>query len=1009
MKQTKAQTDWLKDQTVYAVNNIPAHSDHVFYETAAEAEEQKEMPLRQSLNGTWQFAYAENPGERKEGFYQMEYDCSGFDRIQVPGHIELQGYDRCHYTNNIYPWEGQEELRPPHISWEHNPVGSYVTYFELKKELKQKRQFISFQGVESAYYVWLNGSFVGYATDSFTPKEYEITDLLLEGQNKLCVEVYKRNAGSWLEDQDFWRFSGIFRDVYLYAIPKVHIRDLFVRTDLADSYTKGSLTVETSVLGEGGTCIAYLFDQDGNLVAKQEETPLEETTTLTLHADHIHTWSAEIPYLYQLILECRKDGDVVEVVPQNVGFRRFEIKDKLMLLNGKRILFKGVNRHEFHPERGRVLTKEEMVADILLCKRNNINAVRTSHYPNNSLWYELCDEYGIYLIDETNLESHGSWQKLGQCEPSWNVPGNDPTWKDNVISRADFMLQRDKNHPSILMWSCGNESYAGEDILAMTEHFHKMDPTRIVHYEGVFWNREYDAISDVESRMYAKPHEIAEYLEQDPQKPYISCEYMHAMANSCGGMKKYTDLEAKYPMYQGGFIWDFIDQAIWHTDEFGNRALAYGGDFDDRPSDYNFCTNGIVYADRTPSPKMQEIKYLYQNVKLTPDKTGVWIDNQNLWLSTGEYETVAEVFCNGLPVYKEVLVVDIPAGSREYVGITYPAFQQPGEYVYRVSMHLRKDCAWALKGDEIAYGEWIDSTTYVWNQLLPDVSHRQLRVVKGDANIGVHGGDISILFSVTEGGIASICKNGKEYVKRAGKPIYWRASIDNDRGNLHAFTNSQWALAHKFQRLVDLTVDPVPEGLQIVYKFLTPTVPQTMSLVTYTVDHHCNIRVKMQYIGVKGMATLPLYGMEFRLKKEFTTFAYYGLGPDENYIDRAAGARLGCYQNEVADNLSGYILPQECGNRTGVRQASILNEDGEGICFTAVDQPFEFNAQCYSTMELEEALHIEELPPVSSTFVRIAAKQMGVGGDDSWGAPVHDEYLLSGEDDIEFEYQITVL
>lgn len=560
MREYKAKLEWLEEPTVFSVNQVPAHSDHVFYEEEEAASNGSDMSLKQSLNGQWLFSYASNPSLRNQEFYKVEHDCSDFSNIEVPAHIQLQGFDKCQYTNTIYPWDGYQELRPPHISWEYNPVGSYVKYFDLEENLKNKKLILSFQGVETAFYVWINGEFVGYGEDSFTPSEFDLTDYVRETNNKLCVEVYKRSSASWIEDQDFWRFSGIFREVYLYAVPSTHIFDLFVQTDLGDDFDSGELKARVKLEGDmGGTVSAYLLDENHKIIAETKEYAALQELNMVMPVNHIQPWSAEIPHLYCLYIKCKDaQGNLIEIVPQKVGFRRFEMQHNIMYLNGKRIVFKGVNRHEFNPERGRAITKEDMIWDIKFCKKNNINAVRTSHYPNQSEWYQLCDEYGIYLIDETNLESHGSWQKLGRCDPEWNVPGNLLEWKDNVLNRANAMLQRDKNHPSILIWSCGNESYAGEDILAMTKYFHEQDTTRLVHYEGVFWNREYNDISDMESRMYAKPQEIVEYLESNPDKPYISCEYMHAMGNSCGGMKLYTDLEEKYPMYQGGFLWDYI-------------------------------------------------------------------------------------------------------------------------------------------------------------------------------------------------------------------------------------------------------------------------------------------------------------------------------------------------------------------------------------------------------------------------------------------------------------------
>ena len=559
--------DWLENPEIFRVNRIDAHSDHLYYEDKEHIKLKDNMPLRQYLNGKWKFSYAENPDKRIKDFYREDFNCGNFDEINVPGHIQLQGYDNLQYINTLYPWDGQEELRPPYVSKEYNPVGSYIKYFELKDELKNKKIFISFQGVETAFYFWLNGKFIGYSEDSFTPSEFELTEYLKDGENKLAVEVYKRSSASWIEDQDFWRFSGIFRDVYLYATPKCHVQDLFVKQNLDDTYKNGQLNVNIKLDSlEKCTIKGYLKDKDEKLICEFKEVQGKENVEFSKTIENVNSWSAENPYLYTLYIEVLdEENNLIEIIPQKIGFRRFELIDNIMHLNGKRIVFKGVNRHEFSCKTGRAISKEDMIWDIKFLKQNNINAVRTSHYPNQSYFYDLCDEYGIYLIDEANLESHGSWQKLGKCEPSWNVPGSLKEWRNVVVDRAESMLQRDKNHPSILIWSCGNESYAGENILEMTKYFHENDNTRLVHYEGVFWNREFNDISDIESRMYAKPNEIEDYLNSNPKKPYISCEYMHAMGNSCGGMNLYSELEDKYQMYQGGFIWDYIDQAIETT------------------------------------------------------------------------------------------------------------------------------------------------------------------------------------------------------------------------------------------------------------------------------------------------------------------------------------------------------------------------------------------------------------------------------------------------------------
>lgn len=598
---------WLSDPTVFAVNRLDAHSDHLCCRTLDEAESGL-TSLRQSLDGAWRFAWSANPAARPADFWQPDADLSGFGTIRVPGHIELQGYGQLQYTNTLYPWDGRSCLRPPQVDWNDDPVGSYVKEFDLDESLRGQRVCVSFQGVEQAMYLWCNGQFVGYAEDSFTPSEFDLTPYIRDENNRLCVEVYKRSSAAWIEDQDFFRFSGIFRSVYLYAKPKVHINDIWLKADLAADNTTGLLTPLVKLDGEtdGASVALAVTDPEGYAVY---EGPAAGDT---IEIEGIQPWSHAAPVLYHAVLTLRDaDGVLQEVVPYDIGFRRFEMINGVMCLNGERVVFNGVNRHEWNADRGRAIDADDMHAAMAVFKKNNINAVRTCHYPDQSLWYDLCDRNGIYMIDETNLESHGSWQKLGAVEPSWNVPGSLPEWKDCVVDRARSMFERDKNHAAVLIWSCGNESYAGEDILAMSQFFHDHDPGRLVHYEGVFHCRAFDAISDMESRMYAKPWEIREYLESHPKKPFILCEYMHDMGNSLGGMESYVRLADEFDQYQGGFIWDYMDQALRHTDALGRSVLGYGGDFADRNTDYNFSGNGIVYADGAEKPAMQDVRYWY--------------------------------------------------------------------------------------------------------------------------------------------------------------------------------------------------------------------------------------------------------------------------------------------------------------------------------------------------------------------------------------------------------------
>ena len=612
MNASHPELNWLEDPRVFAVNRLDAHSDHTWHTP--------EGSLRQSLDGSWRFAYSPCPAARPADFWRADASLDGFGEIAVPGHIEMQGYGQIQYINTMYPWDGRHFLRPPQIPWDDTPVGSYVRTFTLDPALEGKRVCVSFQGVERAFYCWCNGHFVGYSEDSFTPADFDLTPFLQAGENRLCVEVYKNCSGSWLEDQDFFRFFGIFRPVYLYAKPALHIEDLWLRASLEPDNTTGVLAPRLRLSAADGAslegcALRCTVAAPGGAVLWDAPMPLREDGSGYVYGQPvrlpgIRKWDHEDPALYTVTLTLRDAaGALQEAVPYQTGFRRFGLREGVMELNGERIVFNGVNRHEWNPASGRAIGPEDMYRAMETFRRNNINAVRTCHYPDQTLWYELCDQNGIYMIDEANLESHGSWQKMSAVEPSWNVPGSLPEWRDCVVDRARSMFERDKNHTAILIWSCGNESYAGEDILAMSEFFRQNDPGRLVHYEGVFHCRAFDRISDMESRMYAKPEEIRAYLESGPAKPFVLCEYMHDMGNSLGGMESYIRL-LDDPRYQGGFVWDYMDQALWQQGPRGRR-LGYGGDFGERPTDYAFSANGIVFADGTEKPAMQDLRYWY--------------------------------------------------------------------------------------------------------------------------------------------------------------------------------------------------------------------------------------------------------------------------------------------------------------------------------------------------------------------------------------------------------------
>ena len=628
-----ANIKWLDNPEIFRVNQLDAHSDHSYYVDYADMKK-KDNPLSQSLNGQWAFAFSKNAASRPCDFYKEGFDDSGFDKIMVPGHIELAGYDKIRYINTMYPWEGKEYHRGAYSlesrgaeagmfsEANYNPVGSYLKHFDLKPTMIGKRIRICFEGVEEAMYLWLNGQFVGYAEDSFTPSEFDLTPYIREKDNVLAVQVHKMSTAAFLEDQDFFRFFGIFRNVTLKAVPDVHMEDVWFQPELNCDNKRGSVTVRMKVSATMQVAVNALFvlrDREGNVVVENSTKLHGSNGNLTgeiyTETGVIKSWDNHHPYLYHATVELKnaENGNLLEIIPYDIGFRRVEIIDKVIYLNGKRLVITGVNRHEWSPKTGRCIGLEEMHSDIACMLKNNINAVRTCHYPDQIPWYYLCDEAGIYVMAECNLESHGTFQKLGAVEPSCNVPGSIPQWKEAVMDRARTSFETFKNHTSILFWSLGNESYAGDDIEAMNVYFKNKKDGRLVHYESAYYNRAYeDTISDIESRMYPKPQDVAAYLSDKPKKPYILCEFMHDMGNSMGGLGDYMKLIDEFDLYQGGFIWDFIDQAILVKDPVtGKEVLRYGGDFEDRPADYEFSANGILFADRKEKPAMQEVRYYY--------------------------------------------------------------------------------------------------------------------------------------------------------------------------------------------------------------------------------------------------------------------------------------------------------------------------------------------------------------------------------------------------------------
>ena len=1028
--------DIVRNPEIFKEGTIPAHSDHDF-------ELPDHSPLRFGLNGSWYFSAAANYHDSIQDFYLPSVDCRRWEKIRVPGHMQMQGYGHPQYVNTQYPWDGREAVRPGEIPEKYNPVGSYVKYFTLPEGMREGPVYISFQGVESGFALWLNGQYVGYSEDSFTPAEFDLTGLINRaGENKLAVMVFRFTAGSWCEDQDFFRFSGIFRDVYLYTVPKVHVWDMCVRTDLDDEYKDAQLKVTLKMQGKG-TVRAQLLDEKGEAAAQQADAAAEQIETAVQQAgtqdpacfllsfdmkvENPRKWSAEKPYLYTLCLRIYdEDGKEKEIIREKVGFRRFELIDNVMCLNGKRIVFKGVNRHEFGASCGRCIGRAEIEKDLITMKRSSINAVRTSHYPNQTLFYRLCDEYGLYVIDETNLETHGSWDAIikGKEPRSFAIPGDRPEYLEMVLDRARSMYERDKNHPCILIWSCGNESFGGRNLKIMHDHFHAWDDTRLVHYEGITWDQRYPDTSDMVSTMYTPVAKVREFLKSDRSRPYVLCEYAHAMGNSLGDLPAYTDLANEDPLYQGGFIWDYIDQSITCRDRWGRTFQAYGGDFDDRPHDGSFSGDGLVYGQfRDPSPKMQEVKYDYQNFYLTFCGDTLAIRNDSLFTDAGEYilrisaqregmETASwegTVSAPPVPLWKErgenwqhaPVYFKLPENLLE---------TEEGETVLTASLLLKEKTRWAERGHEIAWGQ-----TVLGQQPALRYEPGNMTVTCGWCNTGVRTDESEALFSDMHGALVSLTKNGRELLKLPPRPNFWRPMTENDMANLLPHRAGQWKLAsmyltHKTEdgtSATPFTRTQNPDGsLTIGYTYHLGTRPAQDCFLDYTAHPDGWIDVLLRMPPSDAVGELPEFGVIFPMDADYDTLTWYGLGPEETYQDRCH-AKLGVYTATAQESMAKYLVPQECGNRSSVRWATVTDAAGRGIRIEGKE--LNVSVLPWNPHEIDCARHPGELPLPYFTWVRVSLAQMGVGGDDTWGAKTHPEHMIDNSKELRLFFRMKAL
>jgi len=1011
--------DW-ENPAVFGWNKEPAHCTYIPYADMKTAltNDPAQSPFYQSLNGTWKFNWVRKPADRPLDFYKDDYDASQWKDIVVPGNWELQGYGIPVYTNTDYPFP----VNPPHIPHDYNPVGSYRRSFKVPESWEGRQAFLHFRGVKSAMYVWVNGKKVGYSQGSKTPAEFNITEYLGPGENTLAVEVYRWSDGAYLEDQDYWKISGIERDVFLFSTLNVMIRDFFVLGDLDDNYKDGELRVAVEVKNNlpralmGYQVHLELFDADnkpafGAPLAK--EVSLDQLEEAEIHFEQSikepKKWTAETPNLYSLALSLLDDsGKIIEVVGCKVGFRKVEIKEGQLLVNGVPILIKGVNSHDHDPVTGRYVTEELMIKDLQLMKKFNINAVRTSHYPKHPRWYELCDKYGLYIVDEANIESHG----IGY-DPDKTL-GNNPEWKAAHLDRTIRMVERDKNHPSIIIWSLGNEAGDGVNFEATSAWIKRRDPSRPVQYERAGTRPH----TDIVCPMYRTIHHLQEYLEKGLDgRPLIMCEYAHAMGNSVGNLKDYWDFFDQHKELQGGFVWDWVDQGLLKRTEEGEEFWAYGGDFGTpgTPSDLNFCINGLVFPDRKVHPHLWEVKKVYQYIKAKPLdlKAGkIEIQNRHDFTNLNKFGMSWTVMADDKEIAKGRLPgMDVKPHDLRVITLPLPGIEpEPGvEYFLSLSFRTKEEAPLIPRGYEVAWEQFklpvfkaaaeVDSTEFP-----------ELLLEETEKSVQIKGQDFLVAFDKQRGEITSLVYKSTEFIRTGPVPNFWRAPTDNDFGSRMPERLAVWKEASDNRNVGKFKAKQInAREVQVEIVFILPAV-DSKYYVTYTVFGSGDVIIENRFVPEsKNLPEIPRMGMTMTLPTDFEIISWYGRGPHENYWDRKTGAPVGVYSGKVMDQYHPYIRPQENGNKTDVRWVALTNDRGLGLL--AVGRPLLSVSANHFLMEdfdhgpEKQQRHTYHLRKRNLVTLNLDYKQMGVGGDTSWSdrARPHPEYTLYAK---EYSYSI---
>jgi len=1001
-----AQIKEWENERINQINREPMHAHFVPY-TSEKAALRKDFSeeRRHSLNGTWKFHFAKNPDSRPVSFYEQNYNVSDWSEIKVPGSWELQGFDAPIYTDTRYPFPPE----PPHLPKDYNPVGSYVTTFTVPENFKGMDLFLHFGGVESAFYCWINGEFVGYSEDSRLPAEFRISKYLKSGENKLAVEVYRYSDGSYLEAQDYWRYSGIERNVWLIARPETRIKDFELIADLSDNYLNGlldlSFTLNSRQTIKGTTVQIKIMDGQKEIASSRLNASSNNDTILRFSKEfpEVKTWTAETPNLYTLVVNTlNRSGKVTESFVHRFGFRKVEIRNGMLLVNGTPILIKGVNRHEHDKNNGRTITVESMIEDIRLMKQFNINAVRCSHYPNYEEWYELCDEYGIYLVDEANIESHGMTD-----HPTTRTLANWDGWEIPYMERMERMVERDKNFTSIITWSLGNESGYGKHFETIYHWTKQRDPRRPVQYEG----ERGRGLTDIYCPMYARVWALRQWVNQRQAKPLILCEYAHAMGNSVGNLQDYWDLIYKYDNLQGGFIWDWVDQTFEIKDEKGKDIWAYGGDmgFVGVVNDSNFCSNGLVAADRSLHPHIWEVKKVYQylhfeEIPFTKDR--IRITNRHDFIRTDAYTFHWMIKADGQILYEgDLNVPAIDPHQSVDVGLSLPTITPEAgtEYFLHITAKTKEEAPLVPKGHIAATTQW--QLPVIAPAMTPTTINGNIRIDETAGQLTLTGNQTNITFSKTDGKITGLQVNGKEYLLEGLRPNFWRPMTDNDVANKTGSRCATWKTAADNLVLSEWQIQGKngDKEVRIITRYDMPEQDSTCEL-NYIFYADGTLQVDYTFTpGKKDLPEIPRLGMYMVMKSEYDQMSWFGRGPHENYWDRKSSADIDLYQATVWEQFHPYVRSQETANKSDVRWFALQNTDGDGLLFTTCSEPLSVSAWNFPMQDLMyipstvKRLHGGSIEKKDMVWVNIDHKQMGVGGDNTWGAQTHPEYTITPE------------